>query len=65
MLNLNFSILKSKTVWGTIVAVFGYLCQADVIAVLPEKWAIVVTSIGALIGVVGARNAIAKNGNAS
>lgn len=59
---MGISWLKSKTLWGTLLAVFGYLSQTDVLAVLPVKVAAVVTSIGAVLAAVGIRAAIAKNG---
>lgn len=52
----------SKTVLGAVVATFGYLSQPDVLAVLPKKAAAIVTGIGVVVSVVGARGAIAKNG---
>lgn len=62
---LNFNLIKSNTIWGVLTAVFGYLSSPDVLAILPPKVAAVVTGLGIIWGAVGARNAIAKHGNAS
>jgi hypothetical protein len=59
---LNFSMLTSKTIWGTVIALVGYLLQPNVLAVLPEKVAGIITAIGGLLAAVGIRAAIAGNG---
>lgn len=58
----SFSWFTSKTVWGAIVASVGVLTDPQVFALLPQKVASVVTVAGVVLGVVGARGAIAKNG---
>lgn len=55
-------LFKSKTVWGVIVAVLGYLAQPQVLALLPEKVAAIVTGLGIILGGFGIRAAIAKSG---
>lgn len=55
-------MFASKTIWGTLLAVLGYLAQPEVLAVLPEKVAAIVTAIGVVLGAIGVRHAIAKNG---
>lgn len=57
-----FSGLTSKTIWGAIIAVLGYILKPEVLAVLPEKAAAVVTGLGIILGVFGIRSAVAKNG---
>ena len=64
-MKLAFNPGLSKTIWGALVAAFGYLSKPDVLAMLPEKWASVVTVIGGIILAIGARDAIAKNGAAA
>jgi len=59
---LNFSLLGSKTIWGTVIAIVGYLLQPSVLAVLPEKVAGIVTAIGGLLAAIGLRSAISNNG---
>lgn len=59
---MTFSWFTSKTIWGAIVATFGYLAQPEVLAVLPKTPAAIVTGIGVILSVTGARQAIAKNG---
>ena len=59
---MAFNVLKSKTVWGAVLAVIGYLLQPDVLAVLPDVVASVVTAIGALLAAIGMRQAVAKSG---
>lgn len=49
-----------KTITGAVLTVLGYLLQPDVLAVLPEKVAAVITAIGAVLAAVGIRHAIAK-----
>jgi len=63
---VNFAqLFKSKTVWGALIAVFGYLADPSVLAVLPPKVAAVVTGLGIILSAFGARDAIAKNGTGS
>jgi hypothetical protein len=57
------NLFKSKTVWGVLIAVFGYLADPGVLAVLPPKVAAIITGLGIILGAVGAREAIAKNGS--
>lgn len=52
----------TKTVVGAIVAVAGYLAQPEVLAVLPKRFSAIVTGVGIVLSVFGARVAIAKNG---
>lgn len=56
------SLLKSKTVWGVLIAVLGFLSQPEVLALLPEKIAAIVIAIGTVLGAFGIRAAIAKSG---
>ncbi|MEO6564804.1 MAG: hypothetical protein ABIO63_02110 [Casimicrobiaceae bacterium] len=60
---LNFSLFRSKAVWGALITVLAYLSQPAVLAILPEKVAAIVGAIGALLGAIGYRDAIAKNGS--
>lgn len=53
-----FRILTSKTVLGAIAAAAGYLAAAPAV----DVWAIV-QAAGVVLGAIGARDAIAKNGN--
>ena len=55
-------LLKSKTVWGVIIAVVGFLSQPEVLALLPEKAAAVIIAIGTVLGAFGLRAAVAKSG---
>ena len=57
----QFSWFTSKTIWGALLTVFGYLTQPGVLSVLPEKIAAVVTSIGVVLAAIGVRTAIAKS----
>lgn len=57
-----FNVFKSKTVWGALIAVIGYLLQPDVLAVLPGTVASIVTAIGALLSAIGLRLAVEKSG---
>lgn len=65
MNNLKFDLLRSKTMWGTLLAAIAYLSSPEVLAILPPKWAAVVTTIGGLLAAIGVRDAIAGNGVAS
>lgn len=49
-----------KTIAGGIVAAFGFMSKPEVLSILPEKAAGVVTAIGTVLAVIGARHAIAK-----
>lgn len=49
-----------KTITGALIAAFGYISQPQVLAVLPEKVAGVVTALGGLLAALGLRHAIAK-----
>lgn len=49
-----------KTISGALLTVVGYLSQPDVLAVMPEKLAAIVTSVGILLSVFGLRVAVAK-----
>jgi hypothetical protein len=49
-----------KTITGAIVAAFGYISDPKVLAILPEKWAGIITAIGGLLAAIGVRHAIAK-----
>ena len=59
---MAFNVLKSKTVWGAVIAVIGYLLQPEVLAILPEVVASIVTAVGALLAAIGLRQAVAKSG---
>ena len=59
---MAFNVLKSKTVWGAVIAVIGYLLQPEVLAVLPDVAASIVSAIGALLAAIGMRQAVAKSG---
>lgn len=52
-----FRLLKSKTVWGTILTVVGALAGKD--TVTPTD---IMTGIGVIVGVAGARDVVAKGG---
>lgn len=56
------NLLKTRTVLGAILSVFGYLNQAEVLAVLPEKVAAIVTAVGLVLSAIGVRAAIEKSG---
>ena len=58
------NLLKTRTVLGAILSVFGYLNQAEVLAVLPEKVAAIVTAVGLVLSAIGVRAAIEKSGPA-
>lgn len=49
-----------KTLTGAGIAALGYLCQPNVLAVMPPKVASIVQAIGAMLAVYGMRDAIAK-----
>jgi hypothetical protein len=49
-----------KTLTGSVVAAFGYLSQPQVLAILPQKAAGIITALGALLAAIGVRHAIAK-----
>lgn len=58
------TIAKSSTVWGAVFAILGHLLgDPAILGLIPPKVGGIVTGIGAIISVIGARNAIAKNGN--
>ena len=61
-MKLNFDALTSKTIWGTIIALVGFLTQPNVLAVLPQKVAAIIGAVGVILAAVGARDAIAKSG---
>ena len=52
---LSFNIFKSWTFWGSLAAIVGQIAQQPTHGV-----AQIVTGLGALVGVIGARNAVAK-----
>jgi hypothetical protein len=52
--------LVSKTVWGAILWVIGFLTQPGVLSALPEKVAAVIQAVGIVLGAIGVRHAIAK-----
>ncbi|MGK2854579.1 MAG: hypothetical protein ACSLE3_10860 [Microbacteriaceae bacterium] len=54
---LTFNPIKSKTVWGLLVVVIGYLLQPDVLAILPEQIAEFLRVIGGLLAALGLRDA--------
>lgn len=47
--------LKSLTVQGSLLAALGYLARPEVLALLPEKYAAVVTAVGAVAAAFGLR----------
>lgn len=55
-------LLKSRTVWGTIIAVAGALASPEVLAILPQKWAAIITAIGVVVGAIGMRIAVQNSG---
>jgi hypothetical protein len=55
-------MLASRTIWGTVLAVIGWLTSPEVLAVLPEKIAAVLMGVGAILGAIGLRAAIDKAG---
>lgn len=52
---------SSKTFWGALLWVVGFLTQPGVLSALPEKVAAVIQGLGVLLGAVGVRTAIAKS----
>jgi hypothetical protein len=52
--------ITSKTLWGVIAAVLGALNTADVLSFLPPSVAKIVLILGAALGAIGMRDAIAK-----
>jgi hypothetical protein len=59
-MKLNFDLLKSKTFWGALTVAISSLTQADWSQGVPIV--AVITAVGGLIAVIGARDAIAGNG---
>lgn len=59
---MRLSWLKSKTVWGAIVAGVGILTDPAVFALLPREITGPIVVAGAILKVIGERAAIAKNG---
>ncbi len=58
---MNFSLLKSKTFWGALATCIGAVSQCDWSHGIP--YVCIVTAAGALLGVIGIRDAIAGNGS--
>lgn len=56
------NFFASKTIWGTVILVLGWMSNPEVLNVLPPKVAAIVSGIGALLASIGLRHAIAKNG---
>lgn len=52
--------LTGKTVLGALTTAAGIVSQPDVLALLPHKAASVVTVVGGVLTVIGARHAIDK-----
>jgi hypothetical protein len=42
-----------KTIGGALLAGFGVISQPDVLAVLPHKWATVITAVGFVLSAFG------------
>jgi hypothetical protein len=61
-MKLHFSPATSKTIWGAIIGLVGWLAQPDVLALLPEKTAAIITAVGGLLAAIGLRSAVAANG---
>ncbi len=59
----KFNPLKSLTLWGTVSAVGGYLFHHFDPSALGSTGAAIFQGVGTLVAVIGARNAVAKNGN--
>lgn len=57
MFGLNFSILKSKTIWAALAAAAGLLLAA-VSAGEPITIALVLKAIGIVLGAIGVRDAL-------
>ena len=56
---MNFNLFASNTIRGVLLAIIGFLTQPSVLGILPAKVAAIITAIGALLGAIGLRNAIA------
>ena len=48
-----FDFLKSKTIWGAVLTAFGYVAQPEVLGVLPEPAAAIVSAIGLVLTAFG------------
>ena len=59
---LSFNMLKSKTIWGVLLAILGWLLDPNVMAILPEAVAMVAQAVGLFLAAIGVRDAIAVNG---
>lgn len=49
-----------KTITGALVTAVGWLSQPQVLQLLPDKVAYIVTAAGAVLTAVGIRHAVAK-----
>jgi hypothetical protein len=49
-----------KTITGALVAAIGYLSRPEVLALLPQRWAAIITAAGAVLSAIGLRHAVAK-----
>lgn len=58
----NFDLLKSKSVWGIVTLLVGFLAQPAVLAILPERASAILAAVGGLVAAIGYRDAIAKSG---
>lgn len=55
-------LLKSKTIWGAVLAILGWLFSPDTLGVMPETVAAIMQAIGSLLAAIGLRGAVAKSG---
>lgn len=51
-----------KTLTGAALAIFGYVSQPQILALLPVKPAGIIAAVGGLLAALGLRHAIAKSG---
>lgn len=57
---LTFNPAKSMSIWGSLLAVMGWLLQPEVLAVLPSGVAAVAQALGMMLAAFGLRNAATK-----
>ena len=58
----SFEILKSKSIWGVVVLIVGFLAQPTILAILPAKASAILAAVGGLVAAIGYRDAVAKSG---
>lgn len=59
---VNLTLLKSKTVWGSVLIGLGQVLPVLQSGLLGPKAAAIATGVGAILTGLGVRTAIAKNG---